>query len=375
MIPQQNVSGPLEVRVMLAPSLHSGRQVVVGVTEAGDLVDRYVIPRRDTRNKKGYQREVSVARVNKLATELKAGRVNLPTAVLLNVRGFIADDLVERGEQLFLRLNGKSLYVVDGQHRLEALRKLVQEDSESWADFRVTFICLLGAVEDEEMWEFYVVNSTAKSVRTDLAYDLLKQKAESDPDVMSGLVESGQTWKVDAQRLVEKLEASSSIWRGRIRLPGEPKGGTTITSSGMVSSVKPLLAHPYFGAVGTDNQVRILDAFWQGVGEVLPDAMRAPEAYVLQKMTGTLVLHSIMIVVLEYVRSAGQSVLEPSSYAKPLEGALSDLQGDNREGEPVGGQDFWLAGPDGAAGSYSSNAGRRVLTAKIKARLPAPEVE
>ena len=45
----------------------------------------------------------------------------------------------------------------------------------------IPFVCVLGASEREEMEQFYVVNSTAKSVRTDLAYDLLKQRAENDP--------------------------------------------------------------------------------------------------------------------------------------------------------------------------------------------------
>ena len=40
---------------------------------------------------------------------------------------------------------------------------------------------MIGADETEEMTQFYVINSTAKSVRTDLALDLLKQRAENDP--------------------------------------------------------------------------------------------------------------------------------------------------------------------------------------------------
>jgi hypothetical protein len=36
---------------------------------------------------------------------------------------------------------------------------------------------------------------------------------------------------------------------------------------------------------------------------------------------------------------------------------------------------FWRSGPDGAAGQYSSNAGRRVLTARIKSMLPELDVE
>src|SRR5215212_8213206 len=38
---------------------------VTGVIAAKDLYNRYVIPQRDHRSRKGYQRELSMARVNR----------------------------------------------------------------------------------------------------------------------------------------------------------------------------------------------------------------------------------------------------------------------------------------------------------------------
>ena len=51
---------------------------------------------------------------------------------------------------------------------------------------------------------------------------------------------------MDGQKIVERLEAQSTLWMGRIRLPGEPKASTTINSSGMVNSLKQILSSPYF---------------------------------------------------------------------------------------------------------------------------------
>jgi hypothetical protein len=51
------------------------------------------------------------------------------------------------------------------------------------------------------------------------------------------------------------------------------------------------------------------------------------------------------------------------------------LQGENPKGEPVTGSDFWASAPIGAAGSYSSSAGRRLLAAKIRQLLPAVHLE
>lgn len=66
---------------------------------------------------------------------------------------------------------------------------------------------------------------------------------------------------------------------------------------------------------------------------------------------------------------------DASAYAKILEKALNRLQGENSNGEPVNGSEFWATAPAGAAGSYSSSAGRRVLAAKIRQLLPAVHLE
>ncbi|MCY3919721.1 MAG: DGQHR domain-containing protein [Chloroflexi bacterium] len=364
------------IRVLEGTPLRSGTRTVLGRMTASVLAEHRVVPRRNFRDKTGYQREPSKTRVNRLKQDLDKKRVDLPTAVLLNLRAFNPDShLVRKNGSEYLSLRaGDRLYVVDGQHRIEALTDLYEDDPDRWAGFELPFVCLLGAHEGDEMEQFYVVNSTAKSVRTDLALDLLKQRAEADPTVRDSLMERGESWKVDAQTIVERL-ALTPAWSDRVRFPGQSVGETTIANSGMVNGLKQLLLTPYFGNITTDNQVKILDAYWRAIRDVLPEAFEEPTDYTLQKMTGVTVMHGLLIVALEYVRSAGGSVIEAESYRDALSGALEDLEGDTREGEVVRGADFWRAGPRGAAGSFSSNAGRRVLLAKLKTGLPAFEVE
>lgn len=372
---QATATAATEIRVAITKTHRKKTPMALGVITAGVLADLHLVPRRDTRKKTGYQREVAPTRVNRLMRDLAEGRVDLPTAVLLNLRTYKQGvHLVARDGREFFCPNTEKLYVVDGQHRVVALTRLVQMDSDRWSHYEIPFVCMLGADEREEMEQFYVVNSTAKSVRTDLALDLLKQRAESDPDVMKSLVERSESWKVKAQTLVEELSATS-MWRNRIRLPGDPKGDATLTSSGMVASLRPLLGTPYFGSITTVNQVKVLDAYWQGLREVIPAAFDEPSQYVLQKATGVMAMHGLLISLIEYVRSKGESVIEPGSYGEPLKGALLELEGDTGTGDIARGADFWKAGPDGAAGSFSSNAGRRVLVAKLRALLPPLEVE
>lgn len=372
------------IPVTMGPTLRNGIPTIVGSMPVGMLVpSNYVIPRRDTLKKEGYQRAVARTRVNKLAADLQKTRVDLPTAVLLNLRGLKARDILISGDvgELYLPSLGLSnnkfgpFYVVDGQHRLKALHELVEENPDKWMSFKIPFVCMIGANIQQEMEQFYVVNSNAKSVRTDLALDLLKQRAESDPTVMESLIERGEKWKVDGETIVENLSKESPVWRHRVRFPNQPKGETTISSASMVSSVKQLLGTPYFGAVNTENQVKILDAYWQGIREVLPDAFYDPSAYSIQKGSGVSVIHAVLIPVLEYIRSKGFSVIDPASYHDAMEAALCTLEGDTPNGDIVSGVEFWRAGPDGAAGAYSSNAARRVLVAKIRAYLPEIEIE
>ncbi len=369
--PVRTASIPVNMR---KTQLRRKCQDVVGVMTAGQLTKAYVIPRRDFQKKTGYQREISLARVNKLVDDLRKKQVDLPTALLLNLREFHAErNLTKDGDQYSFCPDGSPLYIVDGQHRIEALSRLVQENAAQWSDFEVPFVCMLGATELEEMEEFYIVNSTAKSVRTDLAFDLLKQRAENDPAVYDSLLERGQAWRVEAQGIAEEL-ARTAKWVGRIRFPGEEKGATTIGSSGMVGSLQDLLANTFFGSISRGNRIQILDAFWKGVSAVLPEAFEDPERFVIQKSTGVQVMHRVLIPALEYLRSTGKSLISPNSYEEALRGPLTELEGDTRDGGVAKGTEFWRSGPEGAAGSFSSNAGRRVLTAKIRAGLPKPEV-
>ncbi len=348
---------------------------VIGVITAAALVDRYEVPQRDHRRKAGYQRPVSQSRVNKLASDLRNGQIDLPTAVLLNIRA-TSDRLLEKisdTEGVF-RPNGHQLFVVDGQHRLAALAKLVADDPERWSDYEVSFVCMIGASELEEMRQFYVVNSTAKSVRTDLALDLLKQQAEANPQLMNSLIEKGEDWKVEGQTIAEAL-ALTRLWKNRIRFPGDPTAETTIGSAGIVSSVKQLLSTPYFGQISTENKIRILESYWSGIEQVIPDAFREPTEYALQKSGGVMIMHGLLVSVIELLRSRGLSVIDPDSYASVLEEPLLTLEGDNAEGDIARGADFWLAGIRGAAGSFSSNAGRRVLRSRLSTTLPSIDVD
>lgn len=352
----------------------------VGEINVGVLHDRVEVPIREYNNNSGYQRPASQTRVRKLANELKDERVDLPTAILLNIRDFDESRHLRRDSgQTVLAIGATDrFFVVDGQHRFKALDSLVQDsdpDDSRWRTYTVPFVCLLGATEAEEMRQFYVVNSTAKSVSTDLAYDLLRAQAANSPELREAFEESGEAWKLHGQEVADRLKETPP-WTGRIRFPAEPKLQTTIPSSGMVNSLRELMRgiSPVFQQATIENQVSILAAYWGGILRVLPEAAESPNSYTLQKMTGTVVMHSMLPNVIEILRSRGSSLLDPVAYEEDLREPLEELEGQSRTDELVRGADFWRSGEDGAAGGFSSNAGRRVIRARLMRLLPNVEI-
>jgi DGQHR domain-containing protein len=374
-----DIALPDFIQVIPGQKLRSGVVVVAGYMPAAVLIpDNFDIPIYDPRTGKGYQRPLQESRVNELAVDLKKDRVDLPTAILLNLRNREARQAVKDGHLRlsFLRETAARIlfHVVDGQHRVLALKKLIEEEgAEKWGSFLIPFICMVGATEAEEMEQFYVVNSRAKAVKTDLAFALLRKLSDRDPRMLERLEEKGKAWQVSAEKLVEAMAANSSVWRGLIRLPGMEKGNTTMPSASMVVSLKPLLVSSFFSRLTFEQQQQVLEAFWSGLREVMRPAFDDPPEFVLQKGVGVIAMHAVMVDLLEIIRSTGGSVIEPATYRDIMQEPIEKLVGEAQDGAQAAGIDFWRSAPHGAAGSYSSSSGRRVMISKIRQLLPNVE--
>lgn len=368
-----------EVQVVHGPDLHRhGIPTVVGVMPAETLVRHHYVPRRSVLENTGYQRNPSLSRISGLARELKNNEVDLPTSVLLNLRDADAEEvLVKTGPDAYILCldserasNEHRLYVVDGQHRILALHKAL-EDGVSLENKKIPFVCMIGASELQEMEQFHVVNSNAKSVPTDLALELLKARAQQDPEYAALIAVRGRQWEVSAQELTEKLAATSNIWKGRIRLPNMPKGETTVPSASFVRSLRRLLDQPtlFRQIKETERQAQIIDAYWHAARRVLPDAFEKPQSYNIQKGVGVDALHAILPLVLYGVASTG-SLFDPESYVPALSPALENLEGRNGEGENVSGVDFWVVGRKGASGGFAGASGKKRLEEYLQSLLP-----
>ena len=370
------------MEVMQGPTLRGEIVTMVGVIAAETLVRHHSIPQRDVLRGTGYQRTPTQKRVNDLAGSITRHEVDIPTSVLLSLRGESAKSvLTPVGLDLYeLNLDPEKattehqLFVVDGQHRVKALEKALQEGQVDIRNVKIPFVCMIGADESMEMEQFHVVNSNAKSVPTDLALELLRARAEHDPAYAKRIMDSGKKWEFDAQGLTKHLATASSTWKKRIRLANSPKANTTVPAASFVKSLKPLLAQPtLFRRIPTvEQQGQVIDAYWRAIRRILPEAFENPSKFNLQKGIGVHVMHSVLPNVIDQVREGNDSVFEPSSYVDKVKDALLEIDGPRGDGTYVSGANFWRTGRDGAAGIYSSAAGRRRLAELIESRLPEP---
>lgn len=378
--------------------VQAGQPMLLTAIRAEDLGRHKRVDVYDPVTKKGYQRVAQTARVNSAARYYgeKGGR--MPNPLLVNIReeDFSKLTIVISGDEDGFEVardrdgdwigvgyieipTDMPVWIYDGQHRADGIA-VVLTDYSGFEDFAVPLSITLGLTEVEEMAEFYEVNTNAKSVRTDLAWSLLKSRADQDPELAERLELEGHDWITRGLAVVEELEALGGVWEGRIQAPnqkGKRSDRLTIPQAGFVRSLRPLLDMPLMAKAEPTKIAQLINAYWEGIAEVLPepfDHANNPKDYAIQKGQGTIALHRVLPQVIEVLRATGESLGNPKAYAEVMKD-LPKLTGEiiAEDGPlPVTGAEFWLSGSEGVASQFSGDAGRKRLSVHIRALLPRP---
>lgn len=353
-----------------------GIETYIGAMPAHVLTQHKYVPQMNPIKETGYQRRLSDIRVSQLARGIRDGKVDLPTAVLLSIRGVHKDDVIHReaSDIYTLELDAElcdtlhRLYVVDGQHRLAALEKASETTDVS--KIKVPFILMIGTNEQQEMEQFYLVNKHAKSVPTDLAYEILTASSTaSSPSFVEMHISKRGKWEIEAQQLVHLLYEGSLNWKEGIKL-ANMTGGNLVPAGTFIKSLQSFMDMVILSRVTLEQKKQILDAYWSAIHRIYPEIQENRNDYTLHKGLGVFVMHQIFRVVSDHVRSAGNSLYKPDGYVEVMEHALQRIEGFNGSGEAVMGQGFWLRGNKGASGVFSSGAGRDRLVKLLLALLP-----
>ncbi len=317
----------------------------------------------------GYQREELQAHFNKvgryLANDQKA---ILPTTILLSARhGVTFEPLGANSTMGYLRIPDDSLplWIVDGQHRVAGLRHaIVDLGNEAAQNFTLPAVIMANIAKFDEVQQFYIVNSTGKRIKTDLAERLLTEMAEQNDAVKNNLIlGKGKAYLLRAVKIVEMVHnQAGGPWEGRIQNVNKRKvGNVMIAESSFNESLKPILAIAWVLKMSDVEVAKIICRYWEAIFRYMPTALALPRDYSVQKTIGTYTWHLVAPAVFEVCRTEMDfSADKMADILKPAQEYLEEA--------------FWAVGNTEGAAQYSSRAGFTILSETILDTLPETQM-
>jgi len=309
-------------------------EIYVAVFRAIDLIDRAVIDRWTAKNTGGYQRPPSERRlsfnrgsvVRYLVKELGC----FPTSVLVNIRGDVgyekASDMgwLSHGT---LDTGDNRFWIIDGQHRLEALKRAIERNRD-FEDYPVIASVLRLPERFDEMMLFYIVNRRQRSVQTDLVHRHLQRM----------MWQKGAQWveEMEGQRgvrigfateVVDTLNAEpTSPWHGRVQVVGEPSREEHIVSDSLlIKTLADTLRERVFDGLSTREFSELIINYWNAVYQLYPECFTAPGDYTLLGTPGVQVMHMVFPAV--HARCLVQRDVSEAAMERQLERLLQETPG------------------------------------------------
>lgn len=247
--------------------------------------DFYRVDRLDVQSTTGMQRLLNDSRARSFGNDVvdadKLNEAFLPTSVFLATEGSISYD--EESKELFFDSDPARhvcpLDVVDGQHRIEGLKRAAGK-ADRLLDFPVSVVIAHKMNETEKMLQFVTVNTKQRVVDKGVVQHITARftrmlDVEQLPYLPAWLRREAEKGSDDrGLRIVKRLNNDeSSPWRGRIQLADEPKSPRhTITQSTFVATLKRTILNKYhpFNAtlVDPEKQLAVLINYWKTVDEI-----------------------------------------------------------------------------------------------------------
>jgi|694.fasta_scaffold93503_3 DGQHR domain-containing protein len=187
-------------------------QIYIGNNPAYIFADRpdrilkysYVSRRRD--QDEGYQRMVDIKRVNEITKSLKEGNImGFPNSILLNSTVKIIQNPFTKSQcpkqiKIAIPNHYSSCRIVDGQHRVLSFSML---EHPLQTKFNLPIVLIDNMPEQEEIKMFLEINNNAKSVDTNLEYELTS-KLDWDKSSKDYLIKVGV-------KIVNELEKKNPL--------------------------------------------------------------------------------------------------------------------------------------------------------------------
>jgi len=292
-------------------AIYSGKIQAVNLINPDNLDEDRFTPDYWTREKKlepGYQRPLNPSNIEKIKNYIlkETPHPLFPTSVVVNSRTPLKFKDMD-GSYGELEISNP-LFVIDGQHRIEAFKELMKEPllRGKYGTYEIPIVVLSGFEYIRELEQFFIINSRQTKIKFDLAQRMYMEMMKAD--FSTKLVPESKRWQTLAGKAVDCLNEgipSKTVWYGSIQLPDDSKDiikTRIITQNSFISSLKPFFSGGKriwnFNAIPEkkhnetlEELTELLTKFWNMVGEVYPQIVNNPKKYTLLKTVGVYSLH------------------------------------------------------------------------------------
>jgi DGQHR domain-containing protein len=181
---------------------------------------------------KPFQRLIDETRVNKIGAYLREEDALMPNPVILATREDTVVDTTAEGSIFKVTLtwsgDARPINIIDGQHRVEALRKLINDGFSEFEEFMVPFSLVIDSPYYMQAELFAIINGRQKAVNRSLIYDLLGYIPIKDQETRDKIYKSEVAVHRFCHKVVKVLNLSNkSPWHLHIKMRG---AGTGIVS-------------------------------------------------------------------------------------------------------------------------------------------------
>lgn len=282
---------------------------------ARELLKRTIIFKRTPSRRNGYQREIPDVRLGKGKTGIPGYLLKqmgiFPTSILVNIRKgskIKFTSALEIAEKIQLGIltvsDDAKWYVIDGQHRIEGLKKAIREEKE----LREFPLIITFTNEDLffEMLIFYIVNNRIKSVPTDLAYRILQTMyydVKAPKWIEKEILTGADRRKAKAAEIVDFLNLDiENPFKGRVQEVGETKKKIHLTTDGTLARyVAEVFRERTFLGMNERNVADLLAMYWIALKQLYPLCFDKHDDYLLLSTLGLSSLMRLFPVIYGYI--------------------------------------------------------------------------
>jgi DGQHR domain-containing protein len=263
----------------------------MGCLEARFVAESCDIVRRDSSGK-GVQRVLSAKRVAEIAAYTEDPDATFPTPIIIAV--YPNGENTPQGMSLTVDTKVRFGEIIDGQHRIEGLKKSNKID-----EFQLPVILMFNLVEEEKAYVFSTINSKQRPVPKSLIYDLFSLSEKRSPQKscheIARLLNSDDNspYFRRLKMLGRKEEANASLSQGsfvKYLLPlisRKPDEDLVNLKLGKTLQDDPALPFRYYFIKKEDNFIyKILLNLFNAVSSVFEIEWNNPREFILSKTTG-----------------------------------------------------------------------------------------